>query len=99
MKISTSMITKAAVGFVLTAGLVAFTPVQAKADCQHDTEKVDHKLHDAIAHHGADSKEADGYRRELAEVRQRCWDKDKRWWDADTHQWRSEHWDDHDHDH
>jgi|ERR1700678_71422 len=99
MKIPTAAIARAAGGFVLTMGLVGFTAIQAKADCQHDTEKVDHKLHDAIAHHGADSKEADQYRHELAEVRQRCWDKDKRWWDADAHQWRTEHWDDHDHDH
>jgi hypothetical protein len=99
MKISTSVIAKTAAGFVLTAGLIACTPLQAKADCQHDTERADHKLHEAIAHHGADSREAESYRHELAEVRQRCWDREKRWWDADTHRWRSEHWDEHDHDH
>ena len=99
MKISTLTIGKIAAGVVLTAGLVAFTPTQAAADCQHDTDKADHNLHDAIAHHGADSKEAQKYRAEHAAVRQRCWDKEKRWWDSDTHQWRTEHWDDHDHDH
>jgi hypothetical protein len=99
MKISTSVIAKAAAGFVLTAGLIAFTPAQASADCQHDTDKADRNLHEAIAHHGADSKEAQKYRAELAEVRQRCWEKEKRWWDSDTHQWRTEHWDEHDHDH
>ena len=100
MRIFTATIAKAAAGFVLSAGLIAFTPVRAAADdCQHDTEKADHKLHDAIAHHGPNSKEAEKYRHELDEVRQRCWDKDKRWWDSDTHQWRNEHWDDHDHDH
>ena len=87
MKISTATITKAAVGFVLSVGLITFKPAPALADdCQHDTEKADHKLHDAIAHHGPESKEADKYRHELEEVRQRCWDKGKRWWDADTHQ-------------
>ena len=32
MKISTSMIAKASAGFVLTAGLIAFTPAKASAD-------------------------------------------------------------------
>src|SRR3984957_3171243 len=98
MKISTSMIAKASAGFVLTAGLIAFTPAKARADCQHATDKNDHTLHTAIEHRGADSKQAQRYRAELAEFRQRCWEKEKRWWHSDTHQWRTEHWDEHDHD-
>jgi hypothetical protein len=98
MKISALTFGKIATGFVLTAGLVAFTPVRASADCQHDTDRADKNLHDAMVHHGADSKEAAKYRAELMEIRQRCFDKEKRWWDSDTHQWRNDHWDDHDHD-
>ena len=98
MKISTLTIGKIAAGVVLTAGLVAFTPAPASADCQHDTDRADHRLHEAIAHHGPDSEQARRYRAELAEIRQRCWEREKRWWDSDSHRWRDEHWDDHDHD-
>jgi hypothetical protein len=95
----TSTIAKVATGLVPTAGLIAFTPAGAAADCLHDTDKADHNLPEAMIHHGAGSEEAQKYRAEWAEARQRCWDKEKRWRDSDTHQWRSEHWDDHDHDH
>jgi len=83
------------------AGFLAFssTPVRAD-DCQSKTEKIDHNLHEAIAHHGPDSKEAAHWRDELAAQRERCWNADHRWWDEDAHKWRTEHdWDAHDHDH
>jgi hypothetical protein len=68
-------------------------------DCQKRTINADHKLHDAIAHHGPNSPEAQHWREELAAARSYCWDHGKRWWDEDAHAWRTEHWDDHDHDH
>jgi hypothetical protein len=89
---------KATVGLAVLAGMFVFAAPQVRADCQSDTARIDHKLHDAIKHN--DNKEADHWRHELAEQRQRCWDKEHRWWDEDAHQWRTDHnWDDHDHDH
>jgi hypothetical protein len=93
---------KAVVGFAVLAGLFAFTAprVRADDDCQRETAKIDHKLHEAIKHDGPDSKDAEHWRHELAEQRQRCWDKEHKWWDEDSHRWRTDHdWDDHDHDH
>ena len=85
-------------------GMLAFaaTP-RAMADdydrCQKRIYKADHKLHEAIEHHGWDSKQAERARYELREARERCWNEQHRWWDEDGHRWHSDHdWDDHDHD-
>jgi hypothetical protein len=73
--------------------------VRADDDCQKRTIKADHKLHEAIEKHGPDSPDARHWREELATARSYCWEHGHRWWDEDAHQWRTEHWDDHDHDH
>jgi hypothetical protein len=80
-------------GFLLFTG----TPrVKAsEAACQHRTEKADHDLHEAIKHHGYDSKQAEHARHELSEAREYCWGQDHKWWDVEAHEWRAEHnWDD-----
>jgi hypothetical protein len=86
------------------AGMAALagTP-RALADeddgCQRRIVKADHKLHEAVEHHGWDSKQADHARHELHEARERCWNERHRWWDEDGHRWHSDRdWDDHDHD-
>lgn len=90
-------------GAALTA-LLAFTAVpRAYADdddrCQRRVAKADHKLHEAIEHHGWNSRQADHARHELHEARERCWNERHRWWDEDGHRWHSDRdWDDHDHD-
>jgi hypothetical protein len=92
----------AAAAFV---GLVLFTGTpSARADndrnCQRRVAKADHKLHEAVEHHGWDSRQADHARHELHEARERCWNERHRWWDEDGHRWHSDRdWDDHDHDH
>jgi hypothetical protein len=69
-------------------------------DCQRRIARADHRLHEAIEHHGRESRQADHARAQLHEARERCWNRGKRWWDEDGHRWRSERdWDDHDHDH
>ena len=80
------------------AGLMMFTgapDVKAiEAECQHRTEKADHDLHEAIKHHGYDSKQAEHARHELSAAREYCWGQDHKWWDVEAHQWRTEHnWD------
>jgi hypothetical protein len=87
----------ALVAFLLFTGAPRVTA--SESECQHRTDKADHNLHDAIKHHGYDSKQADHARHELAEARQYCWDHDHKWWDVEGHSWRVEHnWDD-DHGH
>jgi len=72
---------------------------RASDDCQKRVDKADHKLHEAIEHHGWQSSQADHWRHELAEARNYCWDHGHRWWDADANRWRSDRdWDGHDHD-
>jgi len=67
--------------------------------CQRRIAKADHKLHEAIEHHGFYSKQAEHARHELREARERCWNENHRWWDEDGHRWRTDRdWDDHDHD-
>ena len=80
--------------------LASAGPVQADNECQKRTIRADHKLHDAIEHHGPNSPQADHARHDLAEARAYCWDHEHKWWDADGNRWREQRdWDDHDHDH
>ena len=98
---NTSNTAKLAMGMAALAGVLAFssTPVRAD-DCQSKTAKIDHNLHEAIAHKGPDSKEAAHWREELAAQRERCWNAEHKWWDEDAHRWHTERdWDEHDHAH
>jgi hypothetical protein len=85
-------------------GMLAFAGApRASAEdydrCQRRIAKADHKLHEAIEHHGWYSRQADHARHELHEARERCWNERHRWWDEDGHRWHSDRdWDDHDHD-
>jgi dienelactone hydrolase len=103
---------KSLAGAVLAAaamvGLLAFvaTPRVSARDyddysrCQKRIAKADHKVHEAIEHHGWNSKQAGHARYELQEARERCWNEYHRWWDEDGHRWHTDRdWDDHDHDH
>ena len=84
-------------GFVLFSGAPS-----AKADyydCQRRIAKADYKLHEAAERHGWYSRQAEHWRHELREERERCWRENHRWWDEDGHRWRGDRdWDDHDHD-
>jgi hypothetical protein len=69
-------------------------------DCQRRVARADHNLHEAVEHHGYQSKQAERRRRELREARERCWNSNHKWWDEDGHRWHTDRdWDDHDHDH
>jgi hypothetical protein len=84
----------------LTAGLLFLMP-RATADdwCQRQTERTEHKLHEAIEHHGYNSWQANHWRRELHEVRERCWRERQQWWDEHGRRWHHDRdWDDRDHD-
>jgi hypothetical protein len=87
----------------LAAGLTLFMGagvVKANDECQERIVRADHRLHEAIEHHGYESRQAEGARIELREARQYCWEHSHRWWDEDGNRWHSDRdWDDHDHDH
>jgi hypothetical protein len=86
-------------GFLLFA---AAPQVRAdrERDCQKRIAKADHRLHEAIEHHGYRSEQAERAHHELTEERQRCWDTYHRWWDEDEHRWHTDRdWRDDDHEH
>ena len=93
--------------FLAIAALAAFVMFVAAPvlqandhDCQRRIAQADHKLDQAVAHHGWHSKQADHARRELHAARENCWNANHRWWDEHEHRWHSERdWDDRDHDH
>ena len=72
-----------------------------EAECQHRVSKADHRLHEAIEHHGWNSPQAEHARHELREAREYCWSTHYRWWDEDDRRWHTDHdWDDeHGHPH
>jgi len=85
------------------AGFLLFTGApRLRADndaCQKRISRADHRLHEAIEHHGRESKQAENARHELHEAREYCFTHFHRWWDEDGHRWHSDRdWDDHDHD-
>jgi len=94
---------EAVLSAAIIAGLLLFAgTTRAPADdhdCQKRVAKADHNLHEAIKHHGRESKQADHARHELQEAREHCWNTEHKWWDEDAKRWRTERdWDDHDHD-
>lgn len=98
-----SLRSKAALALTTSVGLLIFMSAPNlranNDDCQHHVAKVDHQLHEAIEHHGSHSEEAEHWRHELREARERCWIENHRWWDEDNHRWRMDRdWDNHDHD-
>lgn len=69
-------------------------------DCQRRIARADHKLDQAVARHGFQSKQAERARHDLREERQHCWNANHKWWDEREHRWHNEQdWDDHDRDH
>jgi hypothetical protein len=91
---------------LIAAALAAFATfgaaptLRADNDCQRRINRADHRLHEAIEHHGYRSPQADSARHNLAEAREYCWGHGHRWWDSDSQNWHTEHdWRDEDHEH
>jgi hypothetical protein len=90
----------ATAAFAATLAFASAPRAMADDDCQRRIYRADHKLHEAVEHYGWDSRQADHWRHELSEARERCWRERHRWWDEDGHRWHTDRdWDDHDHDH
>ena len=99
----TKLLSKSTVVAGVIAGFLTFSGVPqlraADNDCQRRIERADHRLHEAIEHHGVQSKQADHARHDLHEARENCWNNGHRWWDEHERKWRTERdWDDRDHD-
>jgi hypothetical protein len=95
--IARKILAAAALGMAL---LLTSAPRAAayQADCSRRTAHAEHKLHEAIEHHGPHSRQADHWRHELHEAREWCWRERHQWWDDHEHRWHHDHdWDDRDH--
>lgn len=93
-------ITIASAVFVSFLAAPSVQSLRADDDCQKVTAKYDRNLHEAIQRHGVNSKQAEHWRNELHEEREKCWKSNHRWWDEDGQRWHNDRdWDDHDHDH
>ena len=97
-QLRTTSLAAAALASFLIIG--AATPVRADdRNCQHRIVNADHRLDQAVARHGWQSRQADHARHELREARESCWNANHRWWDEHEHRWHKERdWDEHDHD-
>jgi hypothetical protein len=88
---------------VLAAGLTLFAGagiVKGDDECQERIERADHHLHEAIEHHGYESKQAHHWRMELRNAREYCWEHSHHWWDVEGRRWHTDRdWDDNDHEH
>ena len=88
---------------VLAAGLTLFAgagAAQANEECQERIVRADHHLHEAIEHHGYESRQAEHARMELHSAREYCWGHSHKWWDVEGNRWHSDRdWDDKDHEH
>jgi hypothetical protein len=94
---------RTALAIAALAGALIFIGVPVvRADegaCQRRIAKADHRLHEAIEHHGWQSRQAANARHQLHESREYCWSHAHRWWDEDSHRWHTDRdWDEHDHD-
>ena len=69
-----------AAGLMIFAGGVPKAQAESPEDCQKHIAHAEHDLHEAIEHHGRDSKQANHERRELHDARERCWREHHRWW-------------------
>jgi hypothetical protein len=102
-RLNHSLFGKTALAAAALAGFLMFTGVPRlradNDDCQRRVVRADHRLHEAIEHHGSRSGQAERRRHELREARERCWNARHRWWNEHEHRWHTERdWDDHDHD-
>ncbi len=102
-RLNNSLFGKTALAAVALIGFLMFTGAPRlradRDDCQRRVARADHRLHEAIEHHGYRSEQAERRRHELHEARERCWSARHRWWDEHEHRWHTERdWDDRDHD-
>jgi hypothetical protein len=91
----------AAVGMVTLVAVPRLRADGEHAKCQHQIERAESRLDQAIHKHGEGSSQAEERRRDLNAERERCWSAYHGWWDGhdkrwhDAHDWDQDHHDDH----
>ena len=97
--VRTSLLSLVVLAAVLLSAVVPRLQAEDLDECQRRVAHADHELHEAIQRHGRHSRQANHERRELHNVRERCWREQHRWWAEHERRWHTERdWDEHDHD-
>ena len=68
-----TLLLSAAILGVLAFAVVPRASAESYEACQRRVAKAEYRLHEAVEHHGWDSRQADHARHELREERERCW--------------------------
>lgn len=93
-----TVLTGAALAAIATLG-AAPSRADHNSGCQRRIATADHRLHEAIEHHGYRSRQAQSARHNLAAARQHCYTRYHEWWDEDDRTWHSDrNWRDEDHE-
>ena len=71
-RVRTLLLSAAILGVLAFAGAPQASAESYEA-CQRRVAKAEYRLHEAVEHHGWDSRQADHARHELREERERCW--------------------------
>jgi hypothetical protein len=71
-RVRTLLLSAAILGLLAFAGAPRASAESYEA-CQRRVAKAEYRLHEAVEHHGWDSRQADHARHELREERERCW--------------------------
>jgi len=90
---SARLLGRATLATVALGGLLLFAGApSAKANdwegCDRRVDRAEWKLHEAIEHHGYYSRQADHWRHELREERERCWRERREWRERNDRDWR-----------
>jgi hypothetical protein len=99
----TNYLGKAALTAAALTAFATFGAAPSRADhnmdCQKRIAQADHRLHEAIEHHGYRSDEAAAARHNLAEAREHCYTTYHEWWNEDDRSWHTDRdWRDEDHE-
>ena len=97
-QLGTAAVTSAALGVVMLVGVPRLRADDDHARCQHQIERAESRLDQAIRRHGEGSEQARDRRRDLNAQRERCWSRYHGWWDGHDKRWHDAHdWEDQDH--
>jgi hypothetical protein len=90
---SAKLLGKATLATAALGGLLLFAGAPSArandgSDGDRRIDRAEWKLHEAIEHHGYYSRQADHWRHELREERERCWRERREWREHHDRNWR-----------
>jgi hypothetical protein len=89
-KLGQSAIAAFALGVVLMFVAMPTSRADDRANCRQRTERAEAQLQQAIRQYGEHSQQADNWRRELNNERERCLNQQGGWWNGQEQKWHNE---------